>query len=64
MIIHDHVRIEDDTVLFFKFQEEIVIELFSPSVPKEPRFVMALPGDMKESVILKNEFSGCSHSTQ
>ena len=54
MIVHEAVGVDDDTIAVFIFEEEVVVELFGPSLFKEPVLVMALPGDMEGGAIFNN----------
>ena len=52
MIVHEVIGMENDPKFVLIFEEEVIIYLFCPIPPKEPVFIVALPGNVKIGVIV------------
>ncbi len=51
MIAHEGIGVDNDAVLVLIFEEEVIIKLFGAIFFEEPRVIVALPRDMKNSSV-------------
>lgn len=60
MVTHETVTEDLHVITIFKAEEEVVIKLFGPVGIQQEILVMALPSDVEDTVIIKDEMSGSS----
>lgn len=58
MVRHEAIRIEAHSVAIFKLHQQIVVELLHGVGAHQPRLVVALPSDMKGTVVFENGVAG------